>query len=159
MPQGHAAYASAALNLGPLQLLGEYKDLLRYDLPTIHNRAWVRPPAVVPQHSTTLMNRATHTPNINFADERAGLAEAYLNLPLRSRLSAAYGRSRGLHSGQSAWETSGELETWLGETVELVLRGAETEETVRQGADLVFFERRTCGGTLMAPIRASGPST
>jgi hypothetical protein len=153
VPQGHAAYASGTLNLGPLQLLGEYKDLLRYNLPTVQGRAWVNPPTVVPQHSTTLMNRATHTPNINFADERGGLAEAYLNLPLRSRLSAAYGRTHGLRSGQSAWETSGDLETRLGERVEIVLRGAETEETVREGADLVFFERRTFGGSILAPIR------
>jgi hypothetical protein len=153
VPQGHASYASGALNLGPLQLLGEYKDLLRYNLPTIQGRAWVSPPTAVPQHSTALMNRATHAPNINFADERGGLAEAYLNLPLHSKTSASYGRSRGLHSGQSAWETSGDFETWLGDKIEMVLRCAETEETVREGTDLVFFERRTFGGTMMAPIR------
>ena len=155
MPQGHACYTSAVLNLGRLQLLGEYKDLLRYDLPTVNGRAWVRPPTVVPQHATTLMNRATHTPNINLADERGGLAEAYLNLPRRSRFTAAYGSWRGRDSGQSAWETSGELESKLGEEIDLVLRGAETEETVKQGTDLVFFERETLGGTIVAPIRGA----
>jgi hypothetical protein len=157
VPQGHAAYGSAGINLGPMQLLGEYKDLLRYDRLTVNGtasgRAWVNPPSVVPQHTTTLMNRGTHTPNINYADERAGLAEAYLDLPGRSRANAAYGRSRGRDSGQSAWEISGEAETWLSEHVELVLRGAETEETVREGTDLVFFERITWGGTLVAPVR------
>jgi hypothetical protein len=152
VPQGHAACGSAGLNLGPVQLLAEGKDLLRYNLPTVNNRAWVNPPSVVPQHTTTLMNRATHTPNINFADERAGLAEAYLSLPGRSRVNAAYGRSRGRDSGQSAWEVSGEAETRLGEHVELLLRGAETEETVREGADLVFFERVTWGGTVVMPM-------
>jgi hypothetical protein len=156
VPQGHAAYGSAGFNLGPMQLLGECKDLLRYDRLTVNGtangQAWVNPPSVVPQHTTTLMNRATHTANINFADERAGLAQVYLNLPGRSRVNAVYGRSRGRDSGQSAWEVSGEAETWIGEHIELLLRTAETEETVREGTDLVFFERITWGGTVVAPV-------
>jgi hypothetical protein len=152
MPQGHAVYGSIGLNLGPLQMLGEYKDLLRYKLPTVNTRAWVTPPTVVPQHTTTLLNRGSHTPNIDFDDERGGLAEAYLNLPHRSRLNTTYGRTRSRHSGQSSWETSGEFETWFGEEIEAVLRGTETEETVAEGANLVFFERITWGTTIVFPI-------
>ncbi len=153
LPQGHAGYASAGVNLGAVQLLGEYKDLLHYKLPQVNTRDWVSPPPVVPQHMTTLLNKGGHTPNIDLDDERGGLAEAYVNLPHRSRLVTSYGRTRARHSGQSSWETSGEFETWFGDETEVVVRANETEETVLEGGQLVFFERITWGGTVVVPVR------
>lgn len=151
MPQGHAGYASANLYLGRLQLVGEYKDLLRYDLPTIDNRAFVLVPPCARQHATTLLNRGGHTPNIFPADERGGLLEGYLSLRDHSRLTGAYSRTLGRHTGLGSWEVYGDLEQWLG-SVELILRGAESEETFVEGIDRLFFERITWGGTCLAPL-------
>lgn len=151
MPQGHAGYASANLYLGRLQLVGEYKDLLRYDLPLIDNRAFVVVPPCARQHATTLLNRGGHTPNIFPADERGGLVEGYLSVREHSRLTGAYSRTLGRHTGLGSWEVYSDLEHWFG-PIELVARGAESEETFVEGTDRLFFERITWGGTCIAPL-------
>jgi len=160
-PDGHAGYVSANLYLGRLQLLGEYKDLWRYDLggvldPGNNRRSFINPPTALRQHASTLLNRGGHTPNINAADERGGIAEAYLTVTEKTRLTGSYSRSRGRETPFSAWEIYGDVEQWLGE-VEVILRAAETEETFQEGIDAegpvpLFVERRTIGGTAVLPL-------
>ncbi len=159
-PQGHAGYANVNAYLGPLQLMGEFKDMLRYDLPktTRDNRSeqvFVNVPPAVRAHATTLLNRATHVANIRPADEFGGLGEAYLSVNDKTRLTGSYSRSKARHSNQPAWEAYGELERWLGEHTELVLRADESEDTVLEVSDYVFTERITYGGTLVLPVTAA----
>jgi hypothetical protein len=153
IPQGHAGYISANLYLGRVQVLGEFKDLLRYDLPTVDTRAWVNPPTCVRAHASTLLNRGAHTPNIFPADERAGLAEAYLTVAEKTKVVASYARSKARHHPYASWETYGELEQWFGET-EIILRADETEDTVQEGNNLLFTEHITFGGSLVYPLPA-----
>jgi hypothetical protein len=151
IPQGHAGYAALNLYLGRLQFLGEYKDLLRYDLPTVDTRAWINPPTCVRAHASTLLSRGAHTPNIFPADERAGLAEAYLTIADGTKAVLSYGRTRARHRPYASWETYGELEHWFGGT-EVILRADETEDTVQEGAELRFTEHITFSGSLVQPL-------
>jgi len=135
-PDGHGGYGSLALYLGRVQVLAEYKDLLRYQLP------FVNPPTTVRQHTTTLMNRGGHTPNIRLDDERGGLIEAQFQLAEATRVVSSYSKTEARQSNQPSWEVYGELEQDVGESLELFLKGGETEETVLEGENPVFFERR-----------------
>jgi hypothetical protein len=143
--QGHGGYANLTLYLGRLQLLTEYKDFLRYELP------YINPPTANRSHASTLFNRGSHVANIRFNDERGGLVDAYLTLAERTHVNASYSKSEARHFHAPAWEAYGEIEHWLGGT-ELVLRGGETEETIREGIDDIFFERITASGTIIQPL-------
>ncbi|MEZ4655195.1 MAG: DUF6029 family protein [Candidatus Eisenbacteria bacterium] len=144
-PQGHGAYSNLTLYLGKLQLLTEYKDFLRYELP------YINPPTANRSHASTLFNRGSHVANIRFDDERGGLVDAYLTLSDHTRLNGSYSKSEARHFHAPAWEAYGEIEQWLHGT-EVVLRTGETEETVREGSDNVFFERITYSGTVVHPF-------
>lgn len=170
IPEGHAGYANVNLNLGRVQVMAEYKDLLRYNLPQIPRedgtlQPFVNPPTALRQHNTTLLNRATHVANIRLDDERGGLVETYINLAERTQATGSFSRSESRHGKNyrdlgllyrtnnfQAWEAYGELEHWLGEHLEVVLRADESEETIEEGGLPLFFERRTWGGTLAFPI-------
>lgn len=145
LSDGHAGYANLSAYLGRLQLLGEFKDLLRYNLP------FVNPPTAVRTHNTTLLNRGGHTPNIRKDDERGGLLEAIYSVNDETRLTGAFSRSEARKSHQPAWEAYGELETWFG-AKELLLRAAETEEIVIEGVDEIYFERVTAVGSVLWPL-------
>lgn len=150
-PQGHAGYANLNLYLGPLTLVGEFKDMLRYVPPPSGERLrhYVNPPTAVRQHATTLLNRGSHVPNIRFSDERGGLAEAVLRVCDRTRLTGSFSRSEARRPHLPAWEAYGEVERKLGRVADLYLRLAEAEETIMEGVDPIFFERITYGGTLI----------
>ncbi len=157
VPQGHASYTSVNLSLGPAQFLGEFKDLLRFDLPQIKRdnttlQTWVNPPTAVRQHATTLLNRGSHVANIRLADEEGGLAETYINVTEKTRLTGSFSRSLAHHSYQPAWEAYGELEQHVGETTDLVFRADQTQETVLEVTDGVFTGRITYSASLVAPI-------
>jgi hypothetical protein len=139
---GHGGYVALNASAGPLALLLEGKDLLRF------KHAYSIPPTVVRQHATTLMNRGSHVPNIRLDDERGLQAEAtYAISPLVS-LTGNWSRSEARHAALPAWEIYGELQ---GDLIgsRWILRAAETEDTVPEGTDRVFFERITYGGDWM----------
>jgi len=170
-PRGHAGYANLNLYLGPLQILSEYRELLRYDLPKIQKedktpQAFVNPPTAVRQHQTTLLNRGSHVANINAQDERGGLVQAYIALREETHATLAYSRAGARHAASfpssgsvpvfadsklPAWETYGELEQWMGERAEVILRLAESEETVNKGYP-AFFERITGGASVLYTV-------
>ncbi len=143
--QGHGGYANVSLYLGQLQLLGEYKDFLRYVTENIN------PPTAFRSHASTLLNRGSHVANLSFADEKGGLVEALLTVTDQTRIAASYGETVARKGNFPAWEAYGEIEQWFGHS-ELVLRAAETEETIREGSDDIFFERITYSGTLVHPL-------
>lgn len=145
LPDGHAGYLNVSLYLGRLQLLTEYKDLLRYNLP------FVNPPSTVRQHNTTLLNRGSHAANIRKADERGGLVEAILALDSSTRATAAYSKNEARKSYQPAWEVYGEVERWFGGT-ELIVRAGETEEILNEGESEKFTERITETMSLLFPL-------
>ncbi|MBK8231359.1 MAG: hypothetical protein IPK72_12375 [Candidatus Eisenbacteria bacterium] len=147
--QGHAGYASATFYLGRVQVLSEFKDLLRYDVP------FVNAPTVVRQHTSTLLNRGGHTPNIQKNDERGGLVEALVTVNEATRVVGSFSRSEARHAYTPAREVYGEIERWLTERAELIVRAAETEEVVLEGGDEIFFERITYGGNLLLPLDES----
>jgi hypothetical protein len=142
---GHGAYLSANGAVGRLTFLLEGKDLLRF------KHSYAIPPTVTRQHSTTLLNRGSHVPNIRLNDEYGFQAEAtYMPTPLIS-LTGNWSRSDARHSDLPAWETYGELQgTWL--SSHWILRANETEETVPEGTDRVFFERITYGADWMKEL-------
>jgi hypothetical protein len=170
VPQGHAGYANINIYAGPVQLMAEYKDLLRYKLPQVARedgtlQPFVNPPTAVRQHTTTLLNRGSHVANIRPDDERGGLAETYVTLWERTRLTGSYSVSKARRAkdysalGQAfsntrfpAWETYGELEHHPTEKTEFILRGGETEETIEEGGDPLFAERMTWGGLVSFPL-------
>ncbi len=142
---GHAAYASASAGFGPVNLFLEGKDLLRF------KHAYTIPPTAVRQHTSTLLNRGSHVPNIRLNDERGFQAEVILS-PARDLLvTGNYSASEARHAALPAWEMLGELEAdWLGS--HWTLRAAETEEKVREARDRVFYERITFGGDWLADV-------
>jgi hypothetical protein len=143
--QGHAGYANLSLYLGPIQILGEFRDLLRYQLQ------YINPPTAFRSHTSTLLNRASHIANLRFDDERGGMVETYLTLDDATRIDASFSRTEARHAHFPARETYGELERWFGDA-ECVIRAGETEETVREGLDDVFFERITYSATVLYPF-------
>ncbi len=150
-PQGHAGYANVNLYLGPLTMITEYREMLRYVPPPIGDRQrhYINPPTAVRQHATTLLNRGSRVANIRYDDERGGLAEAILRAGDDTRILGSFSRSEARHSDLPAREIYGEVERKLGNRADLVLRAAETEETIIEGVDPIFFERITWGGTLI----------
>lgn len=149
-PQGHGGYANGAVYLNlpagmNAQILGEYKDFLRYELD------YINPPTAFRSHASTLLNRGSHVANLSFADERGGIGELLISLSDQTRLAGSYGKTNTSTAGHPAWEAYGEIEQWIGHS-EIVLRMAETEETILEGSDDIFFERITQSGTIVHPI-------
>jgi len=176
LAQGHAGYASASFGVGPLQVLGEFKDLLRYDLPQYAREdgtlvPFVSPPTAVRQHATTLLNRATHVSRIRPEDERGGIVEAYLGVGENTRLTGSFSSSRARHRAAGsvfqppdlppgvlqgtdfrAWEAYGEVEQHFPGEIEVILRVAESEEEIEEGGVPFFFERITAAVSVVAPL-------
>lgn len=137
---GHAGYATVSGTAGPLTLFLEGKDLLRFKHP------YTTPPTAIRQHTSTLLNRGSHVPNIRIEDERGFQAEGIFNAGSGVTLTGNYSASDARHADLPAWEMFGEIEStdFLG--THLIGRAAETEETIIEGGDRVFFERITFGG-------------
>ncbi len=141
-PEGHATYLQASGGIGPFSLFLEAKDLLRFDHP------YTTPPTVARQHTSTLLNRGSHVPNIRLDDERGVQVELLWSVTPDFILTGNYSESDARHATLPAWEASGQLEAdWLG--VHWNLLAAETEEKVREGEDRVFYERITFGGDMV----------
>jgi hypothetical protein len=136
---GHAAYLAITGNRGPVTLLVEGKDFLRF------RHAYAIPPTCVPQHSTALMNRASHSPNIRLDDERGFQTEATVSLGTRATLLANYSASMARHVSLPAREAYGQLETdalrshWI-------FRIARTGERLIEGDHRILNDRLTYGG-------------
>lgn len=142
---GHAIYAALSGGRGPLTLLVEGKDILRFD------HAYAIPPTCVPQHSTALLNRGSHAANIRLDDERGVQSEAILSLGPSLILTGNYSASEARHAPLPAWEAFGQLEAeWL--TAHWILRAAETEERIVEGDHRSFLNRITYGGDWMRPM-------
>ncbi|MBD3161088.1 MAG: hypothetical protein GF346_02850 [Candidatus Eisenbacteria bacterium] len=144
-PDGHATYLQASGFVGPVSLFLEAKDLLRFD------HGYTIPPTVARQHTSTLLNRGSHVPNIRLEDERGFQAEALWS-PLQDvYLTGNYSESEARHSNLPAWEAFGMIEADFA-GAHWVLLGAETEEKVREGIDRTFFERITFGGDVVREL-------
>jgi hypothetical protein len=123
----------------------EAKDLLRFA------HAYAIPPTTVPQHSTALLNRGSHAPNIRLDDERGLQSEAILILGPSVTLTGNYSASEARHAALPAWEALGQLEAeWL--RSHWILRAAETEERIVEGDHRSFLNRITYGGDWMRPM-------
>ncbi|MFB3909916.1 MAG: DUF6029 family protein [Candidatus Eisenbacteria bacterium] len=145
LPEGHGAYASFHTSAGPVSLLLEGKDLLRFDHP------YTTPPTAVRQHTSTLLNRGSHVPNIRLDDERGYQIEGLVTPDEVWTLTGNYSRSEARHADLPAWEAFGQAEAAYPAT-HLLAYGAEAEETIREGEDRVFFERITFGGDVLQSI-------
>lgn len=144
---GHGGYFAANASVGRVAFLVEGKDLLRFA------HAYGIPPTVVRQHTTTLLNRGSHVPNIRLDDERGIQTEVMINPSPALSFTGNWSRSYARHADLPAWEVVGEAEAdWIG--THWILRAGETEEKVREGSDRVFFERITYGGDAQ---RSFGP--
>ena len=144
-PQGHAGYANATMYLGRIQLLAEFKDFWRYQVANFN------PPTAFRSHTSTLLNRGSHTGALRFDDERGGLGEILVSLSDHTRLTGSWSKTEARRNYLPATELYGEIEQWFGQS-EIVFRAAETEEIIREGADDVFFERITYSGTIVRPL-------
>jgi hypothetical protein len=142
-PQGHAGYGAMSVYWGPLAVTLEGKDYLRYE------NAYTIPSPVARQHTTTLLNRTSHTVYANADDERGYQAEALLNVD-RADVEISLGRAAGETHDETFpyFENYGQAEWRAGERLVLLGRAGETEETVDEGTKIVFFERFTFGGNL-----------
>lgn len=139
---GHAAYGAIRGDAGPVSLLLEGKDLLRFQ------HAYANPPTAVRQHTSTLLNRGSHVPNIRMNDERGFQSEILWSLRPGMLFTGNYSRSEARHSDLPAWEISGLSEIDAGST-HGIFWIAESEEKVREGADRFFYERITVGGDIL----------
>ena len=156
--EGHAGYASATWYLGRVQVLSEFKDLLRYKLLdasengfTASTPSIINPPTAIRQHASTLLNRGGHTPNIDLNDERGGKVEALVTVDDKTHLTGAFGRTEARHRHQPSREAYGEIERWLTDRAEVIAKFGETEEIVIEGGEEIFTERITYAGTLLVP--------
>jgi hypothetical protein len=142
-PQGHGAHGAMNFYWGQAALSLEGKDYLRYDW------GYTIPPPAVRQHSTTLLNRVSHTVNFDPGDERGYQAELIVNF-LQGDLEVIANRSAGEnHDGELPYfENYGQIEYALTPDLYVIVRGAESEETVDEGAKEAFFERITWGGNV-----------
>jgi hypothetical protein len=142
-PLGHGAYGTMNLYYGPAALTLEGHDYRRYDW------AYTIPPTGVRQHTTTLLNRTSHTANFNPEDQRGYQAEFLVNL-MGGDLEILANRAAGeSHDGELPYfENYGQVEWTLWPNLVVIGRGAETEETIDEGAKVVFFERITWGGNV-----------
>ncbi len=139
---GHAAYGAIRGDLGPFSLLLEGKDILRFQ------HAYANPPTAVRQHTSTLLNRGSHVPNIRLDDERGFQSEVLWSPRTGMLLTGNYSQSEARHSELPAWEVSGMSEIDMG-AAHGILWIAESEEKVREGIDRFFYERITLGGDLL----------
>jgi hypothetical protein len=136
---GHATYLGASGTFGSMTFFVEAKEILRFD------HAYTTPPTVARQHTSTLLNRGSHVPNIRFDDERGYQAEILWSPLAGIDLTANYSESEARHATLPAWEAFGQIDVealgghWI-------LYAAETEEKIREGEDRTFFERITFGG-------------
>lgn len=142
---GHATYVAANANVGPVALLAEAKELLRFD------HAYTTPPTAVRQHVSSLLNRGSHAPNIRLEDERGWQAEVSWSVRPDLILTANHSASDARNAELPAWESFGQVEADLGGT-HWILYGAETEEKIREGLDRTFFERITFGGDAVGEV-------
>jgi hypothetical protein len=99
---GHAAYAAATLEAGPITLFGEVKDYLDYGDYTVN------PPTCVREHLWTLMNRATY--EINLDDEHGFLAEGSVLLGDDYYVVGGASEARTHDEELAHWEMFGEAE-------------------------------------------------
>jgi hypothetical protein len=100
--EGHAAYAAATLEAGPMTFFGEVKDYLHYSDYT------VSPPTCVREHLWTLMNRATY--EINLDDEHGFLAEGSALLGDEFYVVGGASEARKHDEELAHWEMFGEVE-------------------------------------------------
>jgi hypothetical protein len=145
---GHGAYVAANTTIGPVALLAEAKDLLRFD------HAYTTPPTAVRQHVSSLLNRGSHVPNIRLEDERGWQAEISWSVRPELILTANHSASDARHAELPAWESFGQVEADVG-GAHWILYGAETEEKIREGLDRTFFERITFGGDVVRELGRS----
>ena len=83
--------------MGPFTLFLEGKELLRFD------HAYAVPPTAARQHTSTLLNRGSHVPNIRHADERGYQAELMWSPLTEIYLTGNYSESEAKHeTAQSA---------------------------------------------------------
>lgn len=75
---GEGIFASATYGIGPLQLLGEYKDYREITLRASDGTPYNLPPAVIREHTYTLLNRHPHV--LDPDDETGFQAEATLTM-------------------------------------------------------------------------------
>jgi hypothetical protein len=144
-PEGHGAYASARANVGPVAVILEGKDLLRFQHP------YSIPPTVARQHTSTLLNRGSHVPNIRLEDERGFQVEVLGSLSTDVMLTGNWSRSEARHATLPASEVFGQVDAeWLG--AHWIGYADETEEKVPEGLDRTYFERITYGGDLSRAI-------
>jgi hypothetical protein len=143
--EGHGAYATARGSIGPLSLTVEGKDLLRFDHP------FSIPPTAVRQHTSSLLNRGSHVPNIRLDDERGWQTEALFSLTSDIMLTGNWSRSEALHATLPASEGLGQIEATVlgGHGVGYI---GQTKEMVPEGGDRVHFERITFGGDWLRPF-------
>ena len=142
---GHATYLQASGMIGPVSLFLEAKELLRFDHP------YAIPPTVARQHTSTLLNRGSHVPNIRLDDERGFQAELLWSPLADVHLTGNYSESQARRSTLPAWEGFGMIELDVAEAHWTFL-AAETEEKIREGIDRTFFERITFGGNVVRPL-------
>lgn len=144
---GHGAYAALTGSRGPLSLLLEAKDFLRF------RHAYAIPPTAVRQHATPLLNRGSHVPNIRMDDERGFQAEAVATIHPDFRVTGNYSASEARHADLPAEEIYADLDAaWAGS--HWILRADRAEETVREGDHRTLYERATFGGNWLRVFRS-----
>lgn len=142
-PDGHGAYGAMSVYYGPAAVTLEGIDYRRYDW------AYTIPPTGVRQHTTTLLNRTSHTVTFDPDDQRGYQAELLVNL-FDGDLEVIANRAAGEdHDGELPYfEDYGQVQWTVLPSLIATGRAAETEETVDEGAKVVFFERITLGGNI-----------
>lgn len=145
---GHATYLEANASFGPFTIFLEGKELLRFD------HAYTTPPPVARQHTSTLLNRGSHIPNIRLDDERGYQAELMWTLTDDVYLTGNYSESEAQHDELPAWEAYGQVEAdLLGG--HWVVTAAETEEKIREGEGRTFVERISYGADYVRQLGES----
>jgi len=100
--EGHAAYAAATLDVGPMTFFGEYKDYVDFGHYTVN------PPTCVREHLWTLMNRATY--QVDLDDEHGFLAEGSALVGDALYLVGGASEARTHDEDLAHWEIFGEAE-------------------------------------------------
>ncbi len=143
--EGHGAYASARRSFGPFSVTLEGKDLLRFA------HLFSVPPTVARQHTSTLLNRGSHVPNIRLNDERGVQTEVLWSLTQDVLLTGNWSHSEARHSNVPSKEFFGQAEvSWAG--AHWIGYADETKEKVPEGFDRTDFERQTFGGDVNRAI-------
>jgi hypothetical protein len=113
---GDGTYVSGNLAVGPLTFLAEYKDYDYLTFRTSDQGPYNLPPALIREHTYTLLNRYPHV--LDADDEKGFQVEATLAIAGRHRLTGHYGETRNHDDDRFNYfdEAYGELSLDLGET-------------------------------------------